>query len=279
MTSLNDKTIIIIGAAGGLGRSHALACAQAGANLVLCDAGCSVAGQGHDPTGLDTLAEEVARLGAAPVCHHGRIEAPETCAILLDLAKTHFNQVDGLVWSAGVSRNRPLLLMSDEDLDAVLMTQVSAAIRVTRDVARVMSAGPGGSVVLTLGSTALLGAQHQANQAAAAGALAGFVRSAALDLRRHNVRVNGLAVLARTRVNADLPMFQRMDQATMTAAQISPTVLYLLSAASTHVSGEIVGAAGTRLYGIRVRDTPGYFFGETFDEEQVAGVFETAIRP
>lgn len=280
MTSLIDKTIVIIGAAGGLGRQHALACARAGAKLVLCDAGCATDGTGADPTPLTTVAAQVSQVSQhTPVTHHGRIEAPETVSEVLELARDRFGATHGVVFSAGLSRKRPLLRMTDEDFSTVLETQVLAAMRVTRESAQAMLKAGGGSIVLTLGASGLLGAQHEANQAAAAGAVAAFVRSAALDLRRHNVRVNALAPLARTRVNADLPVFQRASKDALTPEQVSPTVLYLLSAASSHVSGEVVGAAGARVYGIRVRDTPGHFFTGEFDAAQVADVFDDAIRP
>ena len=279
MSILLDKVVLIVGAAGGLGRSHALACARAGAKLVLCDAGCAMDGSGFDSGPLYALAEQVAQVGPTPVCHHGRIEDGSTRAALLDLAVSKFGRLDGLVFTAGAVRDRPLLQLSDEDLDVVLDTQVRSAIRMTRDSARTMRTQGSGSIVLTIGSTALLGAQRQTNQAAAAGAIAAFVRSAALDLRRHGVRINALAALARTRINGNLPMFQSIHQGSMTAAQVSPTVVHLLSDASTHVSGDVIGAAGARLYGIRTRETTGHFFQEEFDAEQVADVFDGAMRP
>lgn len=277
---LANKTILIVGAAGGLGQAHARACAAHGANLVLSDPGCNVAGEGESTTPLQELANELQALTAGkPVLHHGRVETSGVTLSLVQQAIDNFGRLDGLIYCAGLDRARPLLALSDADLDAVMQVQALSAMRLSRDAASAMARlGHGGSILLTIGAGALQGAHRRSHAAAADGALSAFVRSAALDLRRHGVRINALSGLACTRTTAHLPMF-RNHQGSMSAAHIATVGLFLISTASHDVSGEVVGAAGTRLYGLRMRETAGQLLSDDFDIRAVAHAFGQAIRP
>ena len=279
---LANKTILIVGAAGGLGAAHAWACANAGAKLVLCDAGRDVEGRGAEPERLHELGQALATAQIPCLLDTQPIEQPGAAQALIERTLTEYGRIDGLIYCAGLHRPTPLLSLTDEDLMSALEVQALAAIRTSREVAKAMRRSGSGSIVLTIGAGALQGAHRQSHHAAADGALTAFVRSAALDLRRHQVRINALASLALTRTTAALPMF-RNHHGSMTADHVAKVALFLLSDAATHVTGETVGSAGTRLYGLRLRETAGQMLDQTSDQTldvaTIAAAFKDATRP
>lgn len=284
MGHLNGKTILVVGAAGGLGRAFSETCADAGANLMLWDAGCSPDGSGHDPSVVEGLHRELAlraaeRTTGGRLAHAShRVESCGAVQAVMDQTAREFGGLDGVVFTAGGCEERPLLRMTDDALQRVIDVQLLAAIRICRESALLMSQADGGSIVLATGSMALFGVQRQSSQCAATAALAGFCRAAALDLRRHSVRLNMIAALARTRQTEHLPMFGSIRSDSMTPEQVAQTALFLLGDHSKHVTGEILGTAGSRLYGIRLRETPGHFFEGDFSDGDVGDALSNALR-
>src|SRR5690606_5953740 len=106
----------------------------------------------------------------------------------------------------------------------------------------------GGSIVLTTSPLAFFGVARKSAEAMCAAAIVGLTRSAALELRRHEVRVNAVAPTARTRLSEDSPLFRGIAPTSMTPEHVAPLVSFLLSDASADVHGEVLGVAGGRIY-------------------------------
>ena len=267
--TLEGRTIVVTGAAGGLGSALSEACVGAGANVLAIDRGTDPAGEGSDPGALRDLA---ARLNssrfvpsAADVLAEGEAERA------FDLARERFGAVHGLVMAAGARHRRGVLKLGAGDLDAALRLGLGAPIQwMSAFARRWVELREPGSVVLFTSPSAFFGAQRQAIEAAAAAGVVAATRSAALELRRHRVRVNAIAPTARTRLTEDLPLFKNVRDGSLTPAQVAPLVLHLLSEASEAVHGEVIGAAGSRMYALHARETTGAFAeGESFSFAEV----------
>lgn len=84
---------------------------------------------------------------------------------------------------------------------------------------------------------------------------------------------------ARTRLTEHLPTFQAVRAESLSPDHVEPVVAYLLSDAGREVTGEAVGVAGSRVYAIRPRETPGAFARETaFTAEEVADAWGEVLR-
>jgi len=257
---LEGKVVVVTGAAGGIGRAVAETCAREGAKLVLNDVGADREGQGADPDVVARVASEL-RSGGAEVVHDASdVSALGAAGALVMTAKERFGRLDGVVSCAGFLVERNVLKTDDWLFARVMDVHLHAPFALVRAAGALMvEQKEGGSIVLASGPAAYFGARGQAAIGAAQAGLIALARSAALELRRHEVRVNAIVPTARTRANEDLPTFAAIPEGAMSPAHVAGMIGYLLSGLSSDVNGEVVGVAGARAYGLKTRETPGAF--------------------
>jgi NAD(P)-dependent dehydrogenase (short-subunit alcohol dehydrogenase family) len=199
---LSGLVAVVTGAAAGLGRAEAIGLARAGATVVVNDIAPAL-----DKT--DVLAE-IAAAGAKGVAVAGDISQRSTADELIATA-------DGLgglsivVNNAGITRDRMLFNMSDEDWDAVMAVHLRGHFLLTRNAAvywRDKAKADGGTVygriVNTSSEAGLAGPVGQANYGAAKAGITALTLSAARGLSRYGVRANAIAPRARTAMTADV---------------------------------------------------------------------------
>ena len=95
--------------------------------------------------------------------------------------------------NAGITKDNLLMRMSDEDIDAVVQTNLSGSIRLCRGVARGMIRAKTGRIVLISSVVGLLGSAGQVNYAASKAGLVGAARSLARELGSRGITVNVVA--------------------------------------------------------------------------------------
>lgn len=274
------KVVLITGAAGGIGRAAAELCAREGARLFVNDLGADAEGQGADSDVAARLAAEL-RAGGADVVHDASdVAAPGAAAALVQSAVDRLGRLDGVVSCAGFAFERSVLKTDDAMLARVLDVHLRAPFALVRAAgARMVEQKEGGAIVLASGPAAYFGARGQAALGAAHAALVALARSAALELRRHEVRVNAIVPTARTRANEELPTFAAIPEGAMSPAHVAAMIGYLLSPLAADVNGEVVGVAGARAYGLKTRETPGAFSeGGPVDPRWYVDKFREAMR-
>jgi NAD(P)-dependent dehydrogenase (short-subunit alcohol dehydrogenase family) len=277
---LDGKVVLVTGAGRGVGRAHALACAAHGARVVLNDLGCDVHGHGSDPNVAAAVAAEITAAGGealADATDVGERTGPER---LVALAHDRFGRLDSVFSAAGIVAARTVMKMDEAQLDRMYEVHVRSAFTLVRVAARAMiDGGAGGSIVLHTAPVAFFGALRQSALGAMAAAVAGLARSAAIELRKHHVRVNAIAPTARTRTTEELPLFRGIAPGSMGPEFVGPLGVFLASDLSTDVTGEVIGVAGTRLYALRSRETPGHFGdGAPMTPEAIAQAWASAVR-
>jgi NAD(P)-dependent dehydrogenase (short-subunit alcohol dehydrogenase family) len=280
MGAVDGKVFIVVGGARGIGRASAQVLAREGARLLLADNGCAPDGTGHDTSVVSACGDEVRALGTEVVTSSLDATAPGAAKELVELALSSFGRVDGGLFCAGFVRERAIVRMGDDDFDSVLDVHVRAAFRFTRELAKALvERRAGGSIVLTSSPSGFAGTAQQASLAAAAGAIASFTKTAALELRRQEVRVNAIVPTARTRLTQDLPLFQAIRPDSLTPEHVAQVVAHLLSDASRDVHGELIGVAGGRIYALRMVETSGVYHDEgPVPLAELAGAFRDVTR-
>ena len=238
-TDLSGKVAVVTGAAAGLGRAEAIGLARAGATVVVND----IAGA------LDAsdVIDEIATAGSKAVAVTGDISQRETADELVSTA-------DGLgglsivVNNAGITRDRMLFNMSDEEWDAVIAVHLRGHFLLTRNAAtywRAKAKDAGGSVygriINTSSEAGLVGPVGQANYGAAKAGISALTLTAARALGRYGVCANAIAPRARTAMTADVfgdaPADGEIDP--LSPEHVVTLVQFLASPASKDVNGQV----------------------------------------
>lgn len=183
---LTGKTIIITGAASGIGRATALACVKAGANVVASD------------VQADKLAASVAAFAAAGPGAAIGVEADirdgAQVTSLFDRAATRFGRLDGVFANAGITGPRvPVGEIDFATWSAVIDINLHGTFRTASEGARrLIAQGKGGSIVISGSSQGVRPFPGFVAYAATKGALHTLAQSMALELAGHRIRVNTL---------------------------------------------------------------------------------------
>jgi NAD(P)-dependent dehydrogenase (short-subunit alcohol dehydrogenase family) len=252
----DGKVAIITGAGGGLGREHALLLASRGAQVVVNDLGGSVSGEGGGSEGpAQTTAKEIEDLGGVAVADTNSVATPEGGEAIVQTAIDAFGRVDIVINNAGILRDKTFHNMTADLLDPVLDVHLKGAFFVTRPAWIKMREQNYGRVLSTSSNSGILGNFGQSNYGAAKMGLVGFTRVLAAEGARHNIKVNAIAPVARTRMTEDLlgPLADKLDP-----ALVSPIAAWLVHA-DCPVTGEVYTAAGGRIARFFIGLTEGYY--------------------
>ncbi|MEW6272550.1 MAG: SDR family oxidoreductase [Thermodesulfobacteriota bacterium] len=240
---LEGKSIAVTGAGRGIGRAVALACAAAGAKVVVNDYGVSI--DGKEPTSevANSVVAEIEQAGGKAVANAESVATMEGGASIVKTAIDSFGRIDGVVCVAGILRERMLFNMGEDDWDPVLATHLKGTFTVFRAAAAAMREQKSGTLI-GFTSGAYAGSVAQANYSAAKGGIVSLVRSAAAGMHRYGVTANCIAPVARTRMSANVPM---EIGGIGDAEDVAPMVVFLLSDKARHVTGQVYTVSGGKI--------------------------------
>jgi len=256
--SLDNRVAIVTGAGGGLGRCHALLLAERGARVVVNDLGGSASGEGSDETAADRVVAEIEAAGGVAVANHDSVATAEGGEAIVAAALDAFGQVDVVVNNAGILRDQSFAKMSPENVDAVIDVHLKGSFFVSRPAFAAMKERGYGRFVHTTSAAGLFGNFGQANYAGAKMGLLGLSNVLAVEGRKHDIRSNVIAPLAKTRMTEELmgPMADSVQP-----EQVSGLVTYLASE-QCELTHEVFSVGGGRIARVFVGLGPGWFGGK-----------------
>jgi 3-oxoacyl-[acyl-carrier protein] reductase len=114
----------------------------------------------------------------------------ESVSALVDRLLLEYLRIDILVLSAGVTRDQYLMMMSDDDFDKVIDTNLFGAFRFAKAVSRSMMTEKSGAIIAISSVAGHFGTAGQANYCASKGGLEAFCRALAAELAQKGIRVN-----------------------------------------------------------------------------------------
>ena len=183
--SLKGKTAFITGGVGGIGRTFAETYAEVGADLVLTDLK-----EERCRRVAREIAEEygVKAIGASMDVNNAKIVDATVEEAIQD-----FGRIDILVNSAGIpGSEKPVLKMSDQDIDDVMNIDFRGTFLVARSVAREMVKQKSGRIINISSVLGKISARNMSGYCASKGAVIQFTKVMALELMRDNIQVNVL---------------------------------------------------------------------------------------
>ncbi|MEE2058469.1 SDR family NAD(P)-dependent oxidoreductase [Rhodococcus artemisiae] len=242
---LDGRTAIVTGASEGLGRAEAVALAVAGADLVI----------NARSARLDDVAAEIRAAGANVVTCVGDVGEQDTADRLVGVAIEEFGRLDILVNNAGIIRDRMVFNMSADEWDDVLRVNLRGTFLTTRaatDHWRGRAEQLGGPVYARIVNTSseayASGPPGAANYAASKAGVVALTMSTARGCGSFGVRANALCPRARTSMTGEVfGPAPSSGNDPLSAAHVTPLVVYLASPAAEAITGRVLGVYGNRI--------------------------------
>lgn len=251
------RTVIITGAARGLGRAYALAFGAEGANVVVNDIGTSLHGEGRDTSAADAVVEEIKAAGGKAIANYEDITDWDAAKRIVDAALDAFGDLHVIVNNAGIVRDRMFVSATLEEWDATMHVHLRGHFCLSRHAVNYWrekhkgGVNPDARIINTSSGAGLQGSIAQAAYSTAKGGIASLTLVQAAELGRYGITANALAPSARTRMTeqafADKMATEGQAFDVMDPANIAPTVVWLGSGESAHVTGCVFELEGGKI--------------------------------
>lgn len=251
-SGLNDKVVIVTGAASGLGRAGALRFAKEGARVAAWDVAEDKA---------KDIVDEIEKAGGKGMFQLVDVSRDDSVTAAVDAVVEKWGRVDVLVNNAGVVRDSQLVKykdgkvvaqMTDEAFDKVIDVNLKGVFRCTRAVVPHMIRNGGGAIVSTSSVVGLYGNFGQTNYVATKAGVIGMTKTWARELGRYKIRVNAVAPgFIGTEILKSMPpkVLENMVAHTPLGRigepeDIAEAYVWLASDAASYVTGAVLSVDG-----------------------------------
>jgi 3-oxoacyl-[acyl-carrier protein] reductase len=244
MSEFEGRSAIVTGGTRGIGRAIVEELARRGTNVAFTF--------NKNREMADQLAAEIQGRGGRALAFQADVTDFDATESMVKAVKGEFGSIDYLVNNAGITRDKLIMMMSPEDWDAVLDTNLKGVFNVTRHAVSVMVRQRRGSILNIASISGVVGMAGQTNYSASKAGLIGFTKALAKEVGRRNVTVNALALgLIETDMTASLPEEYKqkmLEQIPLgrygTAREVARIAAFILSDDARYITGQVIQADG-----------------------------------
>lgn len=238
---IQGKTAIVTGGSRGIGAATAKKLASLGANIAVIYAGNEAA--------ANAVCEECRAHGVKAEAFQCDVvdfaQTKETVALI----KEAFGTVDILINCAGITRDKLLAMMREDDFDAVIATNLKGTWNMIRQCCGIFIRNKGGSIVNVSSVVGLTGNAGQSNYSASKAGIIGLTKSTAKELAAKNIRCNAVAPgfiatdMTKDLGGEDSPWLKMIPLARAgEAEEVAEAIVFLADAA--YITGEVLRVDG-----------------------------------
>nr|WP_312576515.1 3-oxoacyl-[acyl-carrier-protein] reductase [Sedimentibacter sp.] len=238
------KTAIITGASKGIGAVIANRLNELGYNLVL--------NYKNSTDSINALINDFVNKETKNIVIQCDISNFNDAKNLIDTAFDNFKTVDVLINNAGVTRDNLLAMMTEDEFDNVVDTNLKGTFNCSRHISKKMMKQKCGRIVNISSVVGLMGNSGQVNYSASKAGIIGMTKSMARELAKKNILVNAIAPgFIQTEMTDKIPeeikaeMMKNIPlQRLGSPSDIGDAVEFLISDKSSYITGQVLSVNG-----------------------------------
>jgi len=241
---MSNKTAIVTGGTRGIGKAIVLELAKNGCNVAF--------NYSKSDDLANELVKEIEALGVKAIAKKADVADFESAKEMIKEVKDEFGQIDYLVNNAGITRDKLLAMMKEDDWDDVININLKSVYNFSKAVIMTMIKQKNGKILNITSVSGIAGVAGQTNYSASKAGMIGFTKALAKEVGKAKINVNAIACgFIETDMTSELPDEYKKKMTDMTALKrfgttedVAKAAKFFLSDDANYVTGQVLSLDG-----------------------------------